>query len=485
MKQQIITWVSPLELKEGKAASELYSLPDNYELIKENISQVGILTPLHVNGDVVVSGNLRLRIARELNLDLVPVLYVEPSPKLSCKLLAVSYAQQREKKYSEILAEAEILEAEYPVGKGKRTDKNPELKSNMEKRKSLNISKSKLNKLKAIKRLAKELYGEESNDYTKVWSELDSGKSNPSAVHKQLEREKAVRDNEQTIPSHYNILTEHAKVYNKFCSGMREIEDKSVACIVTSPPYYQMKDYGTGKNQRGMEKDIESYLDNLINDFGDCMRVLKDEGSLWVVISEPIVNGEHHQICQRFAMKMRKKSWRLNDEIIWVKKNSQFIEAKRTVRAHEYVFHFVKSNDYYYNDSWLSGLLDPNNAISIGTSSKVAKLISAMDFRGSVIKTNNNNMNDLRKQCRDEGFCLTHNAAFPITIPLIAILTTSKVDDIVLDIYSGTGTTGEAALACNRRYIGYEIKSEFVKSSEVRLKEYISITDSKQQNEAA
>ncbi len=76
MTQELVTWVNPNDLKEGRAASELYSRPENYHSIKENILQVGILTPLHVIGDVVVSGNLRLRIAKELDFDLVPVLYV-------------------------------------------------------------------------------------------------------------------------------------------------------------------------------------------------------------------------------------------------------------------------------------------------------------------------------------------------------------------------------------------------------------------------
>ena len=97
MKQEIVTWVSPLELKEGKVASELYSIPENYEMIKDSIKLVGILTPLHVVGDVVISGNIRLRIAKELKHDLVPVQYVETKENISQELLAVSYAQQREK----------------------------------------------------------------------------------------------------------------------------------------------------------------------------------------------------------------------------------------------------------------------------------------------------------------------------------------------------------------------------------------------------
>jgi len=432
---------------------------------------MGILTPLHVIEGVVVSGNLRLRIAKELGLKLVPVIYL-PNQNISAKLMAVSYGQQRVKKYSEILQEYEILEAEYPVGKGCRTDLNPQMKKNAEKKKSLNISKDKIYKLKTIKALAKELYGEETNSLAEIWSKIDSEKTSLSSIEKGLKREKVNRENEAIIPSNFEFVTDNVKVFNKSCENMTEVADKSVACIMTSPPYFQMRDYGTGKNQRGLEKDIIEYIKGLLNDFKDCYRVLKDNGSLWVNINEPVIDGEYHSISHQFAMAMRKEGWKLNDEIIWIKRNANFTQAKRVIRSHEYIFHFVKSSKYHYDLSWMSELNDPENLISFGTSGKISNLISSMDFRDSIVRTNGNNMSDLRKACKEQGFNLTHSAGYPISIPLIAILTSSKVGDTILDIYSGTATTGEAALATNRKYIGYEIKPEFIMGSVVRLKDY-------------
>jgi DNA modification methylase/ParB-like chromosome segregation protein Spo0J len=469
MTQELVTWVNPNDLKEGRAASELYSTPENYHSIKENILQVGILTPLHVIDDVVISGNLRLRIAKELNFDLVPVLYVEQKENMSDELLAVSYGQQRQKKYSELLKEYEILEAAYPVGKGKRTDLNPELKKNIEKRNQLNLSKDKVSKLKSIKALSKELYGVDTNEYEQIWKEVDQEKASLNRILKSLKREQALKANKIVLPEHFNLNLENAKVFNKSCSDMSEVEDKSIACIITSPPYFQMKDYGTGAEQRGMESEVEEYIDGLINDFKDCIRVLKDDGSLWVNINEPVNAGEYFQISHLFALRMRKEGWILNDEIIWIKNNPQFTQAKRSVRAHEYIFHFVKTSKYHYDISWLSEVIDSENRISLGTKGKVWNLISGLDFRNNTLRTNSNNMSDLRKSCKENGFTLTHSAGFPITVPLIPILTTSKVGDTILDIYSGTGTTGEAALSIERKFIGYEIKPEFIKATEVRL----------------
>ena len=472
MNQKFVTWISPFKLKGSDVVSNLYSIPENYESIRENISKMGILTPLHVIEGVVVSGNLRLRIAKELGLKLVPVIYL-PNQNISAKLMAVSYGQQRVKKYSEILQEYEILEAEYPVGKGCRTDLNPQMKKNAEKKKSLNISKDKIYKLKTIKALAKELYGEETNSLSEIWSKIDSEKTSLSSIEKGLKREKAIRENEAIIPSNFEFVTDNVKVFNKSCENMTEVADKCVACIMTSPPYFQMRDYGTGKNQRGLEKDILEYIKGLVNDFKDCYRVLKDDGSLWVNINEPVIDGEYHSISHQFAMAMRKEGWKLNDEIIWIKRNANFTQAKRVIRSHEYIFHFVKSSKYHYDLSWMSELNDPENLISFGTSGKISNLISSMDFRDSIVRTNGNNMSDLRRACKEQGFNLTHSAGYPISIPLIAILTTSKVGDTILDTYSGTATTGEAALATKRKYVGYEIKPEFVMASEVRLKNYL------------
>ena len=65
---------------------------------------------------------------------------------------------------------------------------------------------------------------------------------------------------------------------------------------------------------------------------------------------------------QRFVVEMLKSgSWILNDEIIWTKTNPKYSPGKRSVRSHEYIFHFVKSKNFYYDDSWLDGVDDKTN----------------------------------------------------------------------------------------------------------------------------
>ena len=249
---------------------------------------------------------------------------------------------------------------------------------------------------------------------------------------------------------------------------MSELKEKSIACIFCSPPYYGMIDYGTGKEQRGMEKNIESYIDGLVNDMSDCWRVLKDEGSLWVNIGEGVIKGKYNLAPAQLALALIKRGWILNDEWIWIKHNPNFTRYNRSVRNHESIFHFVKSKDFYYDDMLVYSLSNPDKKIIYGT--KTMNLLSAIDVRGNVVKTNGNNMQALKNRCNEEGFILTHSAGFPITIPLLGILATSRIGDTVLDVYSGTASVGEAAIRSGRSYVGYELKPEYVEGAIVRLK---------------
>jgi DNA modification methylase len=471
MNQSVVSWVNPATLQTNSVAASLYAIPENYETIKENIRIKGILEPLIVSKKVVISGNLRLKIAMELELDKVPVLYSNETDA-NDELTIVSHAQQRVKTYQEILAEYDILEKEYKLGQGCRTDKNPVKQKHKKILQDFEVTKSMISTLKKVKSLSEELYGLNTEEYNSIWEKINSGNIKPNNAKKILQKILSERINKDAVPETYEISEENFRVYNKSCQNMNELEDGSVACIYVSPAYFGMRDYGTGSSQRGHENTISDYINGLISDFSDCWRVLKEDGSFWVNINEPIIDGSYQVISHQFVLAMLKKGWLLNDEWIWTKNNANFTQAKRAVRTHEYVFQFVKSSDFYYDKTWLDDLIDNDNQISMGTKGKVANLISGMDFYGSIIKTNGNNMSALRKKCKEKGFELTHTAGFPLSLPSISILATSKPGELVVDVCNGTGTTGEAALVLGRRYVGYEIKPEFIMSSAVRLSPY-------------
>lgn len=470
-----VKWVNPNTLIENPLVQELYSTPENYESIKENIQYMGILEPLIVDTrNVVISGNLRRKAAIELNIGLVPVIYVD-SIEEDEKIHLLSHGQQRVKKYSEMLNEYELLCEYYEIGQGCRTDLDDTKRKNKENiKKIVNLSESKLNKLISIKKNVVELYGEEE-ELEIVWKSIDDQTESIDKVYNRLNNEKKKRQNQSVVPQKYEVITDAVQIYNRSNDNMKELEDNSVACITCSPPYFNMRDYGTGKEQLGNESHVDVFIQNLVHGFRDCKRVLKEDGSLWVNINDCVIDGEYMAVNHKFVLAMMNDGWRYNDEIVWAKSNTQYSHGNRSVRAHEYIFHFVKSKNFYYDNQWLKKLEDEENLISCGTGKRRPKLLSTFEYRDNILKTSGANTASLRKQCLQEGdFHLTHSAIFPLALPVICILSSSKPGDIVLDTFSGTATTAEAALLFDRKYVGYELNPEFILASEVRLKPYLN-----------
>ena len=205
--------------------------------------------------------------------------------------------------------------------------------------------------------------------------------------------------------------------------------------------------------------------------FDDAKRVLKDDGSVYVNINDTCRDGAYQAIPQRFVLEMIKRGWILNDEILWTKSNAKYSPGKRSVRSHEYIFHFVKSKDFYFDDSWIDRGSDVENTFSYGSNNLYPKLLSALDFRDGVVKTSVASTEYLRKKCMEKGFFLNHTSVFPEVIALIPILSTTKPGDTVLDLFNGTCVSGFVSKLLDREYVGYEVNPEYVMASEVRLSE--------------
>ena len=168
---------------------------------------------------------------------------------------------------------------------------------------------------------------------------------------------------------------------------------------------------------------------------------------------------------------MIKCGWDLNDEIIWLKNNPVYTEGNRTVRSHEYIFHFVKKGctNFYYDSDLAKNISDPNGFEVYGFDNK-PKFFSAIQVENSTIRTNVSNTGKLRNQCKKEGLHLTHSATFPLDIPTCLVLLGSKPGDLVLDPYSGTSSVAEVCQLTGRNFVGYETCAEYVMASEIRIK---------------
>jgi site-specific DNA-methyltransferase (adenine-specific) len=454
---------------------DLYSTPENFEDMKANIKEFGVIQPILVNRSnmVVISGNLRLQIVRELGYDVVPVIFCELTVD-ELNIIALSTNKQRKKSKLDIFNEMEFIKKYFNIGQGSRTDLNPQLKEESDRKKSAmsGITKYEQDQMKKAEKLSTELFGDLAIDVLKSEiSNLDSGKGSINSLVKRLEKQANDQLNRQAVPDSYELNLGDVKVFNHSCEDMFELADKSVASIVTSPPYFAMRDYGNGESELGLESNRNEYLKNLINIFNECKRVLKDDGSLMVNINEKVENGSYRGVVHQFVGAMLNNGWDLNDEIIWLKNNPVYTGGNRTVRSHEYIFHFVKKGckSFYYDTELAKKVSDPNGFCVYGTDNK-PKFFSGMDFRGNALRTNVANTGELRKQCKDAGFILTHSATFPLSVPTLLVLLTSKPGDLVVDPFNGTGSVGEVCRYSGRNYVGYELNPQFIMATEVRMK---------------
>lgn len=149
---------------------------------------------------------------------------------------------------------------------------------------------------------------------------------------------------------------------NKIIGGdsleeLKKLPNESADCIVTSPPYYGLRDYGV-KGQIGLEATFQEYIRRLCDIFDEVKRVLKKTGTCWVNMGDTY-NGNKNknhlpdkcllQVPSRFAIEMCNRGWILRNEIIWWKPNCMPSSIKdRFTVDFEKVFLFVKSKRYWF-----------------------------------------------------------------------------------------------------------------------------------------
>ena len=137
------------------------------------------------------------------------------------------------------------------------------------------------------------------------------------------------------------------------CGDIHEVAETLprdfVDTIVTSPPYYRQRDYGSGL-QIGQEKTPQEYTDSLASVFEKLLPVVKESGSLWLVLGDKYINGELQGMPWRVALALKDVGWHLRSDVIWHKPNAMPSSTKtRPTTDHEYVFLFTRSKNYFYD----------------------------------------------------------------------------------------------------------------------------------------
>jgi DNA modification methylase len=250
---------------------------------------------------------------------------------------------------------------------------------------------------------------------------------------------------------------------------LREMEEGSVQTTITSPPYWNLRDYGA-EDQLGLEETPEQYIENMVDVFREVRRVLRDDGTLWINIGDSF--GKKKQLVGipwRLAFALQEDGWILRSDIIWSKTNPMPESVTdRPTKAHEYIFLLAKSQKYYYD-------ADAIRAEPSGNAGSFRIYNNGAD--GS--RDGNDYEMDGSKGANKKTVWTVptapykdaHFAVYPAKLIEPCVLAGSAAGDVVLDPFSGAATTGLVALRHDRSYIGLELNPEYAAMSRERIRD--------------
>jgi site-specific DNA-methyltransferase (cytosine-N4-specific) len=276
----------------------------------------------------------------------------------------------------------------------------------------------------------------------------------------------------KNVPIHrsYVSLKRSVLIQGDAADVLTLLPSNSVNCVITSPPYWGMRDYDYN-GQIGLEKTLVEYIKKLIRVFDQVKRVLNDKGIFWLNIGDGHTSGnrrwraadkKNHKramsirpdnpeglknkdligIPWRIAFALQEAGWYLRSDIIWHKPNAQPESVKdRPTKSHEYLFMFSKSEyyKYYYKDASESPNGEPRN-------------------RRTVWTINTERLNRY-----------SHLAPFPEDLIEPCINSSTKKGEYILDPFFGSGTVGLVAKKMKRNFIGIELYPEYSKIARKRL----------------
>lgn len=290
-------------------------------------------------------------------------------------------------------------------------------------------------------------------------------------------------------------------------SVLRTFPDECVQMIMTSPPYWGLRDYGVEqifggdncehewkqdihqkqgnfcqkcgawKGQLGLEPTPEMYIEHMVEIFSELQRVLKNDGTLWLNMGDTYSDSKClTMIPERLAWSLIQNGWILRNKIIWHKPNAAPESVlDRFSNKWEYLFMFSKSRRYYFN---LDAVRIPHKLQSIerykrsymGNHSK--NKYTKISFK---TPDSNRELNPLGKNPGDvfeisiQSSPETNFATFPQALCERPIKAGSKIGDVVLDPFCGTGTTLLVAKRHGREAVGIEINKEYVDIANKRI----------------
>lgn len=247
------------------------------------------------------------------------------------------------------------------------------------------------------------------------------------------------------------------KLYNENClTGMEKLNDESIDLVVTSPPYDNLREYN------GYTFDFEGIANQLY-------RVVKQGGVVVWIVSDSTVNGSETGTSFKQALYFKEIGFNLHDTMIWKKSACAFPETTRYYSNFEYMFvlskgkpksiNLIEDRVNKYAGYYVHGTSRQQDGSLIKpTGLEKQRNVKNMGCRFNVWEINEEKSNKTG-----------HPAVFPRAIARDHIITWSNRGDVVLDPFSGSGTTAIEAINNGREFIGYEISKEYYDKSLQRI----------------
>jgi DNA modification methylase len=279
---------------------------------------------------------------------------------------------------------------------------------------------------------------------------------------------------------------------------LRALPDESVHCVVTSPPYWGLRDYGIA-GQLGLEPTPDAYVANMVDVFREVRRVLRRDGTLWLNLGDSYFgtgkgptpptgihgnNGipypikgvysdgilKQKDLCGipwRVAFALQTDGWYLRQDIIWSKPNPMPESVTdRCTKAHEYIFLLSKSERYYYDQE---AIAEPITQSTIERLSQPTLDQQEGGVAGSVPWEGMSRNKRSVWEVTTQPFSEAHFGTFPPALIEPCILAGCPKDGTVLDPFGGAGTTGLVADRLQRNAVLIELNPEYAAMAERRI----------------
>ncbi len=305
---------------------------------------------------------------------------------------------------------------------------------------------------------------------------------------------------------------------------LKTLDDESVQCCITSPPYFGLRDYGM-PGQIGLEETPEEFVESLVKLFREVRRVLKKDGTLWLNLGDSYagsgkgIGSDHGKavfsddeipktdwkssglkakdligIPWRVAFALQADGWWLRQDIIWSKKNCMPESVTdRCTKNHEYIFLLAKSSKYYFDSESIKEKSERDwstaggNLIGKGVHKQGGKYKDLGQGRnyggaGSSFQGHSGNYKadgtliggEFRNkrsvwEVSTKPFKEAHFATFPEDLISPMVLAGCPEGGLILDPFMGAGTTALVCKKLRRNWLGVELNPEYIKIAEKRL----------------